>query len=86
MLLVPFRGPLWGPFGARDGGPGRSKLVFFWSWQRLTDFLVPGGVWGCFWEAFGPLFWCLEMSFVDEFEKIRVFVRCGLARSYNSCP
>ena len=76
MLLVPFRGPLWGPFGVRDGGPGRPKLVFFWPRQRLSVFLVPGGVWGCFWEAFGPLFWCLEMSFVDEFEKIRVFVRC----------
>ena len=56
MLLVPFGGPLWVPFGARDGGPGRSKLVFFWPRQRLSDFLVSGGLWGCFCVVFGPFF------------------------------
>ena len=69
MLLVPFGGPLWGPFGAPDGGPDRSKSVFSWPWQRLSDFLLSGGLWGCFWVVFGPLFGYLEMSFVDYFEK-----------------
>ena len=76
MLLVPFGGPLWGPFGARDGGPGRPKLVFFLSRHRLSDFwfqMVSGAAFGRRLDLF---FGCLEMSFVDDFDKILVFVRC----------
>ena len=46
MLLAPFGGSLWGPFVARDGGPGRPKVVFFSHWQRLIDFWIPSGDWG----------------------------------------
>ena len=76
--MDPIGGSFWGPFGARDGGPGRPKLVFFWPGQRSTVFLLSGGRWGCFWELFGTTFWHLEISFVDDFEKVFVIVRRAL--------
>ena len=55
--MAPFGGPIWGPLGARDGGPVRPKLVYFCSRQRLSDFLLSGGLWDSFWVVFRCLFW-----------------------------
>ena len=77
MLLVPFGGRILRPFGVRDGGPGRSKLVFFLAGQRPSVFLPSGALWGCFWEVFGTTSGYLEIFFVNDFEKVLVFVRCA---------
>ena len=63
-------------FACATGDPAAQNWFFYRLGQRLSDSLVPGGVWECFWVVFGPLFGYLEMSFVDDFEKILVFVRC----------
>ena len=66
-----------GPFGVRDGGPGRPKLVFFQARQRPSVFLSSGALWGCFWKVFGTTFRYLEIFFVNDFEKVLLFVRCA---------
>ena len=77
MLLVPFGGSLWGPFVARDGGPGRPKVFFFSHlgsvWVILWFQVGSGAALGWYLDLF---FGYLEMSFVDDFEKVLVFVRC----------
>ena len=70
-----FREPIWNSFGVLEPGPGRPKLIFFWFGHRPSDFLLSGGLGGCFWKVFGLIFGYLEASFVDAFEKVRVFVR-----------
>ena len=74
MLLLPFGGSIWGSFGVRDGGPSRPKFVFFHARQRPSVFLPSGALWGCFWEVFGTTSGYLEIFFVNDFEKILVFV------------
>ena len=71
-----FWGLIWVSFGVHDAGPGGPKLIFFWSGHRPSAFLPSGGLGGCFWKVFGTTFGYLEVSFVDDFEKARVFVRC----------
>ena len=77
MLLAPFGGPIWGPLGARDGGPGRPKLFFFYGPGSVRMFfcfqMVSGAAFGQYLDIF---FGYLEMSFMDDFEKELVFVRC----------
>ena len=63
-------------FGVHDAGPGGPKLIFFRSGHRPSAFLPSGGLGGCFWKVFGTTVGYLEVSFVDDFEKARVFVRC----------
>ena len=70
-----FRGAISASFGMHDAGPGRPKLIFFWFGHRPSDFLLSGGLGGCFWKVFGPTFGYLEASFLDDFLKVRVFVR-----------
>ena len=72
-----FRESIWASFGVHDAGPGRPKFIFSWFGHRPSDFLLSGGLGGCFWKAFGTTFGYLEMSFVVEFEKVLVFVRCA---------
>ena len=78
MLLAPLGGPIWAPFGARDGGPGRPKSIFVLRPQQrprdLFCFQVVSGVaFGSYLDVF---FGYLEMYFMDGFEKALVFVRC----------
>ena len=70
-----FRDSIWASLGVHDAGPGRPKLIFFWSGHRMSDFLPSGGLAGCFWKVFGTTFGYLEVFSVDDFEKVRVFVR-----------
>ena len=62
-----FRESLWASFGVHEPGPGCPKLIFFWFGHRPSDFLPSGGLGGCFWKVFGPIFGYLEVSFVHDF-------------------
>ena len=66
IVLVSFWAPIWDSLGVHDAGPVRPKLVFVWSGQRPSDFLFSGGLWACFWEAFGPTFECFKLFFADD--------------------
>ena len=66
VVLAFVGGQIWRPFGVHDGGPGRQKLLFFWSGQRPSDCLFSGGLWACFWEVFGPTFEYLKLFSVDD--------------------
>ena len=68
------------PFGvllARAmGDPAAQNWFLFWPRQRLRDFwfqVVSGTAFG---KRLDLFLGCLEMSFVNDFEKILVFVRC----------
>ena len=63
MVLVPFGGPFWGPLGVRDRGPDRP-------WFQVVSGAAVG-------RCLDLLFRYLGMSFVHDFEKVLVFVRCG---------
>ena len=56
--------------------PAAQKWVFsdLGSVKVILWFQVGSGAW--FWVVCGPFFGYLEMSFVDDFEKVLVFVRC----------
>ena len=57
------------------GHPAAQNWFSFWSGEPSIVFLLSGGRRGCFWEVFGVTFAHLEISFVDDFDKVFVFVR-----------
>ena len=75
VVLAQFGGPIWGPSACAMGDPAAQNWFSFWSGERSIVFLLSGGGWGCFWEVFGVTFGHLKISFVDDLDKVFVFVR-----------